>query len=60
MKQFQKGDCFRIPWDVDFGEVIFEVYEIMPEQSGKQLLYACDINDEETVIEIYNEEVLPA
>jgi hypothetical protein len=57
--RFQKGDCFRIPWDKDFKDVTFIIYEILPGNNGQQTLYANDINDEETVIGIYDTEVVP-
>jgi hypothetical protein len=58
-KTFKKDDCFRIPWDMDLKDATFIVYEIYQDPNDRQLLYAHDINDEETVVSIHSEEVLP-
>jgi hypothetical protein len=59
VKRFQINDHFRIPWDAEFGETLFVVYETLPGAYGKQVLYAHDIHDEETIIGISSDEVLP-
>lgn len=57
-KKFKLNDCFKIPWSKEYEETIFVVYEYFIERNGRQLLFASDINDEETIISIYDDEVL--
>jgi hypothetical protein len=59
MKQFRKGDCFRIPWDKHLGETFFMVTEVRQDKDGRQVLLAKDTLNDDLVISTYNTEVAP-